>query len=88
MCQPLFPIQERYGAYDDGKLVEVGKCSGVTDEQRGIFAANPDAYLGKVIEIAGQEISSHGRIRFPRFVRFRDDKPVEECLLQELRRTR
>jgi len=74
----------RYGVFRDGKLVEVGKASGMTDAERAMFAANPDMFIGKVIELKGQEIGSEGRIRFPAFQRFRDDKLPEECLEEHL----
>ena len=75
----------RFGAFDDnGNLVEVGRCSGMVDEQRMAFTIAQESYIGKVMEVEGQEISSHGRIRFPRFVRLREDKPPTECLLRDL----
>lgn len=74
----------RYGAYKDGKLVEVGKCSGMTDSERAMFAASPQTYIGRVIEVRGQEIDSKGGIRFPAFQRIRDDKFPEECLIEGL----
>lgn len=73
----------RYGAYDGGgKLIDVGKCSGMTDAERGMFAVAPETFIGRVIEMRGQEIGSNGRVVFPRFVRLRDDKPAEECTLK------
>lgn len=74
----------RYGAYKDGKLVEIGKCSGMTDEERVMFASAPQSFLGRVIELKGQEVSSGGRIRFPAFQRIRDDKHPEICLIEDL----
>jgi ATP-dependent DNA ligase len=74
----------RYGAYKDGILIEVGKCSGMTDAERAMFAASPDAFIGRVIEVKGQEIDSRGGIRFPAFQRIRDDKLPEECLIEDL----
>jgi len=74
----------RYGAFKDGKLIEVGKCSGMTDAERAMFAASPDTYIGLVIEVKGQEIDSKGGIRFPAFQRIRDDKLPQECLIEDL----
>jgi len=75
----------RYGAFDDnGNLVEVGKTSGMVDDQRIAFSTAREFYIGRVIEIEGQEIGSHGRVRFPRFYRLREDKLATECLLQDL----
>jgi len=72
----------RYGFYDsDGRLVEVGKCSGMIDEQRAAFSAAQESFIGRVIEIRGQELGNRGAIVFPRFVRIRDDKLSTECLM-------
>lgn len=74
----------RYGAFKDGQLVEVGKCSGMSDQERRLFAVSPEAYIGKVIEVKGQEIDSRGGIRFPAFIRIRDDKLPEQCLIEDM----
>lgn len=74
----------KYGAFKEGKLVEIGKCSGMTDEERIMFATAPQSYLGHVIELKGQEVGSGGRIRFPAFQRIREDKLPEECLVEHL----
>lgn len=72
----------RYGFHDmGGKLVEVGACSGMTNEQRVAFSAAQESFIGRVIEIRGQELGNRGAIMFPRFVRIRDDKLPTECLM-------
>lgn len=72
----------RYGFYNpDGKLVETGKCSGMTDEQRIAFSVAQESFIGRVIEIRGQELGNRGAIVFPRFVRVRDDKLPITCRL-------
>ena len=41
--------------------------------------------IGTVIEVKGNEIfNDTGRIRHPRFVRYRDDKRAEECTWETL----
>lgn len=75
----------RYGFYNhNGKLVEIGKCSGMLDDQRAAFSAAPESYIGRVIEIRGQELGNHGAIVFPRFVRIRDDKLPTDCLVPSI----
>lgn len=69
----------RYGFMENGVLKEVGKSSGMTDAYRTMFAEDPASYIGRVAEIEGQEIGKNGAIRFPRFLRLRDDKLPEEC---------
>lgn len=72
----------RYGFFDyDGNLKETGKCSGMTDAERAMFASAPQTYVGRVVEIRGQELGNRGGIIFPRFVRMRDDKLPTSCLL-------
>ena len=76
----------RYGAYDkDKKLVEVGKSSGMTDKERYAFAKNPKKYIGKVMELSGQEIGTGGAIRHPDFKRMRKDKKPQNILLEDLK---
>ena len=74
----------RFGVFKDGRLVEVGKCGGLVDELRVQIAVNPEAYIGRVIEVEGQEVNAQGHIRFPRFGRFREDKLPEECTFERL----
>lgn len=54
----------------DYKGVAVGVGSGFTDAQRVEFWHNPPA----IIEVKYQEITKAGSLRFPTFVRVRDDK--------------
>lgn len=75
----------KYGVYDkSGNLVEVGTSSGMTDKDRYAFAKSPKKYIGKVIELSGQEIGVRGAIRHPNFKRIREDKKPWECLLSDL----
>ena len=52
--------------------VQVG--SGFTDALRVAMWSNPESYIGSIIEIQFQEETKDGSLRFPTFVRFRDDK--------------
>lgn len=72
----------RYGFYDlNGNLRETGRCSGMMDIERAMFAGSPEVFIGRVIEVKGQELGNRGGIIFPRFVRIRDDKLPTDCLL-------
>lgn len=60
------------------KVLEVGECSGFDDELRANLSHYD--YKGKVIEVKCNEIfKDTGKLRHPRFLRFRDDKDPEEC---------
>lgn len=82
-----------FGAYDDkGTLVEVGKCSGMTEEVRSLLSRRSDLYkkqfkgnkraIGQVIEVEGQLYDTEQSIRWPQFVRFRIDKHPKDCTLK------
>jgi ATP-dependent DNA ligase len=49
-------------------------ASGMTDKVRADMLANPDNYLGKLVEIAHNGIMASGKPRHPRFKRMRDDR--------------
>lgn len=68
-----------FGAYQDGKLTEVGRCSGMDMATRIRLTKNEDTYIGAVIEVAHMgKLGTH--YRHPQFKRFRSDKPAEQCL--------
>ncbi len=68
----------------DGRLVEVASVGGMTDEERQQMTDDEDrrVLVGRVVEVKFQEWAVHGRLRHPRFVRFRDDKNPMECIMQ------
>ncbi|ALA07247.1 hypothetical protein SECTIM467_123 [Brevibacillus phage SecTim467] len=72
-------IFSQYNA--DGELVEVGDCSGISEELRKDMSINPSKYIGKVIEIGAMEVTKDGFYRHPQFSRFRDDKNAKDCIV-------
>lgn len=54
------------------------RVSGMTDAEREEFWSNRDEYIGKLVEVHYHERTPDGSLRHPRFVRVRDDKPVED----------
>lgn len=74
------------GAYDDnGELVQIGTvASGLDDELRLAAAADPDRYIGEVVEIACMSKDTDNcTLRHPRLICFRPDKAAEQCTLKE-----
>jgi|TARA_R100000501_G_C2620642_1_gene113881 hypothetical protein len=63
-------------AYRDGILVEVANVSGMTDEVR---ASISEKDIGRVIEVEANLLASKGKLKHPRFIRWRDDKNEKEC---------
>jgi DNA ligase 1 len=56
----------------DGVITDVG--GGYTDKQRKEFWESKSSYIGKWVEIEGQELTPDGKVRFPEFIKFRPDK--------------
>jgi len=65
--------------YINGELEEIAKVSGMDDEVRINIDEEKD--LGRVCEIEYQEVGNGGRLIHAHFQRWRDDKPVEECVV-------
>ncbi len=72
-----------FGMYKDGKLIQLGSCSGMSANVRKELSINGDKYIGAVIEIKGQERTKSGAFRHARFVKFRQDKAAEQCIDDE-----
>lgn len=53
---------------------EVCVGSGLTDELREAIWNNSSEYIGRIFEVQYQEETKDGSLRFPTFVRFRNDK--------------
>lgn len=55
--------------------------TGLTDIQRIEMWNNQPAYVGKVLEASGWKVFPSGALRHPAFLRWRDDKKPEWCVL-------
>lgn len=75
----------KFGVYKDGELIDIGECSGLTEELREEISRNREKYIGKTIEVLGQGIldKEKGTIRHPRFYRFSSKNP-EDCTFESL----
>lgn len=61
-------------------ILVVGECSGFDDTLRAYLTSNTDKVVGSVIEVKCNEIfKDTGKLRHPRFLRFREDKLARDC---------
>ena len=77
----------RLGAYDNaGNLVSIGRVSsGLTDNLKADLAANPDKYIGTVVEVNCMSLDKANKtFRHPYLSRLRPDKPAHDCKLEEI----
>jgi ATP-dependent DNA ligase len=68
------------GLYENGELVKKVSISGLTEFQRGDFMRRKKELIGRVFEAEGRELFKSGALRHPSFLRFRDDKMLQECV--------
>lgn len=72
------------GAYKDGKLIPIGKLSGLTDEMK----ENWKDYVGSVAEISCMEIMDNqdgGQgLRHPKLISIRDDVDAQDCTWERI----
>lgn len=62
------------------QFIEVVECEGYTEELRADMTNHKINYIGRVVEIEGNEIfNKTGKLRHPRYLRFRDDKTIKDC---------
>lgn len=77
----------RLGAYDNaGNLVSIGRVSsGITDNLKADLAANPDKYIGTVVEVNCMSLDKGNKtMRHCYLSRLRADKPAQDCKLEEI----
>lgn len=75
----------KIAVWDGNKCIEVASCgSGFNAEYR--MKVDPKTLIGRVGEFKYQSVAAKGRLKFPTFLRWRDDeKTAEQCLISQLR---
>ena len=68
-----------FSQYKDGELVERGNFDGFTKSTIEDMTANIEKYLGRVVEVKCNEVLKSGKLRHPKFNRWRDDKDPNQC---------
>ncbi|NBO55541.1 MAG: hypothetical protein EBU84_13345, partial [Actinobacteria bacterium] len=71
----------------NGIVTRVG--GGYTDAVRAEIDLDPGSYVGRIVEVEGQPdpltddgLTRDGKVRFPVFVRFRDNRDVDSKVLE------
>lgn len=67
------------GLWVNGTLVSVCSVGGLNDDQRREFWEQRDVLPGRVFEAEGAALFPGGALRHPNFLRWRNDKPADEC---------
>lgn len=62
---------------DGDKYVTIASVGGFDKEFK--LSCNPKDYYGKVMEVEFQSVAAKGRLQFPNFLRWREDKTIDEC---------
>ena len=74
----------RLGAHKDGKVIQIGSLSGLTDEQK----ENWKDYVGKVVEVSAMETSENQEggkgLRHPKLISIRDDIDPVDCTYERI----
>lgn len=90
---PIEPITKNYflnypgslevGVFKNDEIVPICFISGLTDELKQIFRDYPELIIMRPIQITGMETTDNS-IRHPKYVGFRDDIPLTDCIYSKI----
>ena len=60
------------------------KCGGLSEDLRNEFTEHPEKYIAQVFTAKGNGWYPSGAIRHPKFLRWRDDKDMDDCTYAQL----
>jgi len=69
------------GLFINGRLRQVVRAGGLTDERRRDFWQHPERYIGRVFKATGKGLFDSGALRHPVFVDWHADKRAIDCKL-------
>lgn len=71
------------GVFKRGEIVPICYLSGLSDDLKDKFAKDKESVVMKPIIISGME-TTDASIRHPKFVRFREDISIEDCVWEKI----
>jgi len=68
------------GVYKDSEIVPIGSvASGITDALLEKIKQNPNGFIGVPMEVKAMESTTDGKLREPKFIKFREDINAKDC---------
>ena len=78
-----WPGSLEVGVYRGSEIVPICYISGLSDELKEKFANDKSQIIMRPITITGMEATDKS-IRHPKFIGFRDDIPIADCLWEKI----
>lgn len=72
------------GLWREGGAVAVANVGGLGDSLRYEVWEHPERFVGRVFEAYGRGLFDGGGLRHPAFLRWRDDKMPEQCVMPDI----
>lgn len=69
---------------DTNERICIGWVSGLTEEIKKDYVANPKLYVDKICKVTAMETTEDYKLRHSKFMGFRDDISIEDCTFQKI----